>query len=67
MLFVSLLAYIFTLIFIIFLFIWLCPVACGILVPQPGIKPAPPALEVWSLNHWTTREVPAYIFNIKSD
>ena len=22
-----------------------CPVACGILVPQPGIKPASPALE----------------------
>ena len=22
-----------------------CPMACGILVPQPGIKPAPPALE----------------------
>ena len=31
---------------------------CGILVPQPGIKPMPPAVEVWSLNHWTTREVP---------
>ena len=23
-----------------------------ILIPQPGIKPAPPVLEVWSLNHW---------------
>ena len=22
-----------------------CPVACGILVPQPGIKPASPALQ----------------------
>ena len=22
----------------------------------PGIKPMPPALEAWSLNHWTTRE-----------
>ena len=32
--------------------------ACGILVPQPGIEPAPPALWAWSLNHWTTREVP---------
>ena len=31
---------------------------CGILVPRPGIEPTPPALEVWSLNHWTTREVP---------
>ena len=37
--------------------IWLHYVACGILVPRPGIKPTPPALEAWSLNHWTTREV----------
>ena len=29
-----------------------------ILVPQPGIKPASPALEEQSLNHWTSREVP---------
>ena len=28
--------------------------ACGILVPQTGIEPAPPALEAQSLNHWTT-------------
>ena len=29
----------------------------GIWVPWPGIEPVP--LEVvWSLNHWTTREVP---------
>ena len=27
-------------------------------MPRPGIEPAPPALEAWSLNHWTTREVP---------
>ena len=44
-----------------------CPscTACEILVPQPGIIPMPPALEAWSLNHWTTREAPtffAYIF-----
>ena len=32
--------------------------ACRILVPRPGIEPVPPALEVWSLNHWTAREVP---------
>ena len=32
--------------------------ACGILVPQPGIKPVPSALEVQNLNHWTAREVP---------
>ena len=31
--------------------------ACGILVPWPGIKPKSPALEVQSLNQWTTWEV----------
>ena len=36
--------------------------ACRILVPQPGIKPVPPALEAWSLNPWTAREVPRNIF-----
>ena len=36
--------------------------ACGDLVPRPGIKPTPPALEAWSLNHWTTREVPFISF-----
>ena len=32
--------------------------AHGILFPQPGIKPGPPALGVWSLSRWITREVP---------
>ena len=41
-----------------FWFLWPHCVACGILVPQPGTKPAPPAVEAQSLNHWTTREVP---------
>ena len=27
-------------------------------VPQPGIKPMPPALKVRSPNHWTAREFP---------
>ena len=36
--------------------------ACGILVPWPEIEPVPPTLEAWSLNHWTTREVPMKIF-----
>ena len=27
------------------------------LIPRPGVKIAPPALEVRSLNHWTAREV----------
>ena len=35
----------------------LVPWPCGILVPQLGIKPVPPALEAWSLNHWATRKV----------
>ena len=42
----------------IFFSFWLCLVTCGILVPQPGIEPVPPALEPQSLNHWTPREVP---------
>ena len=29
-----------------------------ILVPRPAIEPIPTVLEAWSLNHWTTREVP---------
>ena len=29
-------------------FLWPCLVACGILVPQPGIEPTSPALEAWS-------------------
>ena len=34
--------------------------SCGMwaLVPWPGIEPGPPALGVWDLSHWTTREVP---------
>ena len=41
-----------------FLFFFGC-VACGILVPPPGIKPASPALIGKQIhNHWTTKEVP---------
>ena len=40
--------------------IWLHFMACGIL-GIPGIEPMPPALQVWSLNHCTTREVPRFI------
>ena len=32
--------------------------AYGILVPLPGIKPEPPAMEAWSLNSWTVRGDP---------
>ena len=41
--------------------------ACRIVVPQPGIEPAPPTVEVWSLNHGTTCEVPGtHILNLLS-
>ena len=33
-------------------------VACGILVPWPGIKPMLPAVEAQSPNHWTAKEFP---------
>ena len=34
------------------------PKACGILVPQPGIKPVSHCIGRPILNHWTTKEVP---------
>ena len=41
---------------------WLQLIACGILVPLPGIEPAPPASEAQNLNQWTT-EKSLHIFN----
>ena len=35
-----------------------CSAACGILAPQPGMEPMAPAVELWSLHHWTSSEVP---------
>ena len=49
----------------LFLIFWLRHAACGILVPQPGIKSRPPALEVQSPTYWTTREVPLLTFKIQ--
>ena len=43
--------------FLFFFFFLPQAVALRILAPQPGIEPMPPAVEVQSLNHWTTREV----------
>ena len=43
---------------------WTTNKARGILVSQPGIEPAPPALREWSLNLWTAKEVP-YIFFLR--
>ena len=44
-----------------FFFFWQGPVACGILVPRPGIEPVPLHWNL-SLNHWTAREIPIYWF-----
>ena len=43
--------------FILFL-LWLHHAACGMLVSQPGMEPAPPTVKILSPNHWTTRDVP---------
>ena len=36
--------------------------ACGILVAQPGIEPAPSAVTAQIPNHWTAREFPKLNF-----
>ena len=48
------------------MFFWPCLMACGILVPRPGIEPVSPAVEARSLNHWTSRDVPKLTFLKKS-
>ena len=35
---------------------------CGILVPRQWIELLAPPLQVWSLNHWPTREFPRDVF-----
>ena len=50
-------------IMIFFLNFWLHPIACGTLVPQPGIEPALPALEVQRLHHWIPGEVTLMVWN----
>ena len=39
--------------------------SCGMqdLVPWPGMEPGSPALGAWSLNHWTTMEIPRSLFS----
>ena len=45
--------------FFCFVFVFLAaPCSMWDLSSRPGIEPAPHALEAWSLNHWTSREVP---------
>ena len=47
---------------IFFIIFWPRHVARRILVPQLGIKLVFHAVETWSLNHWTAREVPRLCF-----
>ena len=44
------------------LIFWTSRVASRILVLWPGIEPVPSALEAWSLNHWTAREVSSVFY-----
>ena len=47
-------------VFFVCLFVWPWLMACGILVPWPGIEPASAAVEAQTLNHWTARKVPSF-------
>ena len=49
------------LLFLNLFYFWWYHMVLGILVPWPGIKPVPSALEAQSLNQWITREVPDFI------
>ena len=50
--------------FVLFCFVWPCCVACGILVPWPGVEPRPSTVKAQSPNHWADREFPLYyLFN----
>ena len=51
-------------IFFLIYFFWLHQAACGILVSQLGIEPAPSALKAEGLYHQTTREVPLLFLNL---
>ena len=44
--------------FFFLLIFWQCCAACGILVPQPGMEPMPPAVEAQSRSCWTPRRDP---------
>ena len=50
--------------FYLFIYLSVPGLSCSIwdLVCCPGIEPRAPALEAWSFNHWTTREVPVNSF-----
>lgn len=48
-------------------FFWLCHATCGISVPQPGIEPAAPEVEVRGLDRWAAGKVPVlHVFPLAS-
>ena len=49
--------------FFLSLFFWQRHMACRILVPPPGFKSVFPALEAWSLSHWTARKSLLFLFS----
>ena len=53
--------------FFFFLTFQPCYKACRILVPWLWIEPMASAMEAWSLNHWTAREVPKYLLLFKGN
>ena len=48
--------------FFLIYFMYLAVLSCSTwdLVPQPRIKPQPPALGMQNLSHWTTSKVPIF-------
>ena len=47
----------FLFLFFVCLLFWPRRAECGILIPQPGIEPMPPALGAQSLNHWKSLSI----------
>lgn len=49
-----------------YILFWPCHLACGILIPQPGIDPLLPAVAVRSLNHClgSPSQVPCKLYNL---
>ena len=51
----------------VYIYIWLCHVACGIKIPDQGSNPghSSESLKAPSPNHWTSREFPPlYMFSL---
>ena len=49
--------------FVIVFYLLATPRGLWDLSSPPRMEPVPPALEAWSLNHWTAREFPKFLFS----